>query len=138
MKIRYFLSIGIIFSIISCASWKTHLKKEGDYEVAVKNAIIDYMNTSQLNKHFNIYHIFIVSHESSLGVSINGDTSKWQIGNVQVGEKRKHFPSRFEIMDGKLFYWSDSTVAVSREMVDIMKKFDILDTIKYQKNTIPN
>ena len=138
MKIRYPLFLTFLGLVISCAPWKSNLNKEGNYEVAVNNAIIDYLNTSQLNKEFNSYHVINVTNENSIGVSINGDTNKWQIGDVNVGDNRKYFPSRFEVVDGKLFYWSDSTVAVSQELIDVMKKYDILDTIKYPKNFIPD
>lgn len=138
MKIKGSLFLLALCLIISCAPWKADLNKSGGYEVAVNNAITDYVNTSRLNRGFDSYHLLIVTNENTIGVSINGDSGKWQIGDIEVGDKRKYFPSRFEVVDGELFYWSDSTVAVSRATIDIMKKFNILDTVKYSENIIPD
>lgn len=138
MKRTYFLNFILSLSLIGCASWKDKLKTSGNYEVAVENAIIDYLNTARHNKEFNTFHIINKLNDKVIGVSINGDANKWQMGEIKVGEKRKYFPSRFKEVEGKLFYWSDSTVSVTHNMIDIMKQYKILDTIKHSNNEIPD
>lgn len=138
MKPRYFLLFILSFLFIGCSSWKGGLTAYGNYEVAINNAIIDYLNTSGLNKEFNTFHIIKSSNESIIGISINGDTNKWQLGDIKIGDNRKYFPSRFKEVDGKLFYWSDSTVAVSDHIIHIMKKYNVIDTTKYPNYIIPD
>ncbi len=110
---------------------KDDLKANGNYEVAINNSIIDYLNTYRLNNEFNIFHVIKISNENIIGVSINGGTNKWQLDDIKVGDKRKYFPSRFKEIDGKLFYWSDLTSVVRDGIIHIMKKYKILDAIKY-------
>ncbi|MFN3757507.1 MAG: hypothetical protein ACK4RM_11180 [Flavobacterium sp.] len=138
MKSFCFSIISVCFFIVCCSTWKSQLVKYGDDEIAITNAINDYLNTSRINKDFNVYHIIKWSQDDVLGISINGDNVKWQLGNVNVGDKRKYFPSRFKEFNGKLFYWSDSTQVVSNEMIEIMKNYNILDTFKYPKGVIPD
>jgi len=138
MNLKHVLFYIIINLVFSCAPWKESLKASGNYEVAVNNAIIDYLNTSKINKGFNVFHIFTVFHKDIIGVGINGDTGKWQLGDIKVGDNNKYFPTRFKLVDKKLFYWSDSTVTITHKVINVMKKYNILDTIDYPDYIIPN
>jgi len=131
MNLKHILFCFIITLSCSCAPWKEGLKASGNYEVAVNNAIIDYLNTSKINREFNVFQIFTVFKKNLVGIGINGDTGKWQLGDIKVGDNNKYFPTRFKVVKGKLFYWSDSTVIVTKKVINVMKKYNILDTIKY-------
>ena len=138
MKLKYIPFCVLCFLLVACVPWKDKLKASGNYEVAINNAILDYLNTSKLNEEFKSFHIITILNENVIAVSINGDESVWQIGDIKVGDKRKYFPSKFKEVKGKLFYWSDSTVAVNHNIMDVMKNYKVLDTTKYQNNFIPD
>lgn len=138
MKSKVFLLGVLSFSLVNCSPWKDNLTANGGYETAIDNAITDYLNTSRLNKEFNTYHVIKISNQNTIGVSINGDTNKWQMGEMKVGDKNEYFPTKFKKVDDKLFYWSDSTVTINNDIIDVMKKYDILDTEKHPNYVIPD
>lgn len=137
MKKIYIFILVIILSN-SCVSWKGNLLADGNNEVAINNAIIDFLNSSRFKDEFNAFHIIKIINENTISISILGDTNKWLLGKMEVGDKNEYFPTRFKEIDKKLFYWSDSTTALNNDMINIMLKYNVLDTIKYPNYMIPD
>ncbi|MEL6484470.1 MAG: hypothetical protein AAFP96_06450, partial [Bacteroidota bacterium] len=134
MNFKYLFLIGIVSLTQQCASWKKNLTSEGGEGGAIENAILDFSNSSRQFKEFNTFHILKVSSEKVIGLSILGDSNKWRLGAIRIGNTNKYFPSRFKEINGKLFYWSDSTTVITKDVLEVMKKYKVLDTVQYPNN----
>lgn len=137
MRTLNILVIAIIILANSCAPWKDNLKEKGSQEVAINNAIVDFLNTHNSVEEFNTFHIIKVHNESTLGISILGDTNKWRLGKLKVGDTNEYFPTKFKEIRGNLFYWNDANDVLNQDMIDIMRKYDILNTLEYPNYGIP-
>ena len=134
---NFFFTILILF-FIGCSPWKKKFISEGDYETAINNAIIDFINTNNSIEEFNTFHIIMDSNQDIIGISIIGDTNKWLLGNKKIGDTVEYFPTKYKEIEDNLFYWNDSTKVLDKNMIDILNKYEILDNKQYPNYMIPD
>lgn len=104
-KMKYFLSsIILIFILQSCLSWKKELVQNGNYEAAIKNAIIDFSHSSYATKNRTYIIGFREYKTNIIGVSILEDDNKIYIVN---GSPLGRLKDQYIEYNGKLFYWYD-------------------------------
>ncbi len=142
--------LGIIFStiIISCVSYNSQLAKgEGGIEQARKNIIIDFVNTYQTPRSylkerngasFNVFwavkkevldedvYGFAISPENNGYITLGVNDSLGKVPN-------SYFPNKFEVRKGKLFVWKDSITPLRKDILSVMDRFKVLDSISVKK-----
>ena len=145
---------GLVFVaifIISCATYKKEMYHgEGTLEQARMNAIIDFAATYKTprsllkkrdGKPFNVF--WAVEYEKAKDTmpetyifSLYPDRQ----GHISlstkdiVGKTTDWFPTRYKEMNGKLFLWKDSLVPLSREIIEVIHSYGILDSTDVKKD----
>ncbi len=149
MKVNYlFLSI-FLFLIGSCSTFKKDLIQRGDQQEAIKNAILDFSNTSGLYKkdsvfsvsyHDPLYKMALEKTDNGnerwiedklykgiVAVSISADYNKMLLtDSTKVGNKGAKLPTRYIERDGKLFYWRDDDHPLTQEALNVFKRYNLL------------
>ena len=127
--------------LTGCNSWKSTLVADGDENDAIMNAITDFMHTCNLR---NKDTVFVVNKwiddETFLVVSILGrDENKiYPRKEDTIGGYPRLLPSRYAVVDGKLFYWEDKSVKVSKEIVNVLSEFNAIDSLNVDSVIIFN
>jgi hypothetical protein len=71
-------------------------------------------------------------NDNILGISIGGDYDKLRPGpNDKIGDKTS-LPSRYTEKEGKLFYWDDSTKVLTKEVVNVLSKYNVMDSVNIE------
>lgn len=130
MKEKYFLISIIALCIIGCSPWKHTLVSQGEVNEAVNNAIIDFSRTCKLFHDDSVFHASIcANNDSVIVVSILGD----DFGRIfplitdTIGGISRNVPTRYAILDKKLFYWDDSTQRISKDLMSVLYQYDRID-----------
>jgi hypothetical protein len=65
-----------------------------------------------------------------LGISFFGTENKL-LPNAEdkIGTHNPHFPTRFSVQGGKLFYWYDSTFNINKELISALVRFNHIDSL---------
>jgi uncharacterized protein YcfL len=128
----YFYTIIIFVTVLAgCSAWKEMLVAEGNHNVAVQNAIYDFIHTEgRLTKQARVYDVIIdtISNEI-LGISISGYEDKLVIHpKNKIGTNHPYFPTRYVEIDNKLFYWYDSESNITSELIDALSRYSKIDS----------
>jgi len=149
MKIKHLKSLVLLVMLVSCGAFKKELAQTGEQKEAIKNAILDFSNTSRLYKKDTVFSVSFQDplyrmvlketndgngkwvegepHKGVVSVSIGADYSKMLLtDSVKVGNKGVKIPTRYIEKDGKLFYWWDDDYALTQETLDVLGKYDLL------------
>jgi hypothetical protein len=149
---RYILMLTSFLLLASCGSFKKELFQTGGKEEAVKNAILDFSNTSSLYKKDTVFSVSFQdplyrmvlekvddgnskwiedkAYEGIIGVNVSADNNKiFFPEDAKIGSKGK-LPSRYIEKDGKLFYWWDDNYPLKKETLTILNKYNILEPDK--------
>jgi len=139
------LLICVLF--IGCNTWKESLIKEGDKEVAIQNAILDFSHTKKLFNQDSVFYIGVDDTLSSFKlVPEDVNASGWVvdkiypeiiaisiIGGDMMPYQEQDFenenirvPSRFIIEQGKLFLWYDDDYPLSQELKSALNQFNLI------------
>ena len=133
----------------SCGAFKKDLAKTGGQKEAIRNAILDFSNTSGLYKKDTVFSVSFLGplyrmvleetndgngkwvvgepYRGIVAVSIGADYSKMLLtDSTKVGNKGVKIPTRYIEKDGKLFYWWDDDYALTQETLDVLDKYDLL------------
>ena len=142
-KITGLLFVGIF--IISCATYKKDLYHgNGTLEQARMNAIIDFAATYKTPQYFlkerkgKPFDVFwAVEYEKAKDTmpetyifSLYPDRQ----GHISlrakdiIGKTTDWFPTKYKEINGKLFLWHDSLVPLSREIIEVIHSYGILDS----------
>ena len=115
----------------SCGIWKSNLYKEGGHEQSIENAIYDFANTTMFFKKDSVFSIsFNAAQDSILTVSILGATNKlYPTPNNNLGSSIPYFPTRYKEFENKLFVWYDSNYVVTKEIFQILDRYNHIDTV---------
>ena len=158
-----FLAILILVLLMNCTSYKngyphpkvrqekvenTSFKKglvqSGGQQEAIKNAILDFSNTTSFYKKGTIFSLLIDYHggdypnKELLSVSIIESNLKMLLTKeTKVGSKGR-LPSRFIEREGKLFYWSDNDYSLTKKMLIVLEKYHLLQDDESGRITIPD
>lgn len=149
------LFVGIF--IISCATYKKDLYHgNGTLEQARMNAIIDFANSSyktprkylerRNGKKFDVFWIYEYekTQDSLRDIFIlsiipeNQGYIDLQTKDI-IGKKTDWFPTKYKEINNKLFLWHDSLVPLSREIIEVIHFYGILDStdIKMDLGLLP-
>lgn len=133
----------LIFSIIICGftlcsstPWRQSLIVHGDYNAAVHNAITDFSNTNDQIKKYKVFKIlnsgdYNIDDDLCYRIYIHGTDTPLYQKNPQnlIGTKSNYIPTRFEVQNGKLFLWNDENVTITKELLDIMREYNCIDSL---------
>lgn len=152
---KILLFIFLITIVASCSSYKKQLDRgNGSVEQARKNVIVDFVNTyrtprSYLKKRngepFNVFwavmktalnddiYTFAISPENNGYITLNINDS---LGKIPSSA----FPNRFKVLDGKLFVWKDTITPLRQDILNVMHRFKVLDSVSIKKELgiLPN
>ncbi len=138
-KIKYILFLILIF-IMSCSvKEKLEIKNTGDLNDAITNVIIDFSKTGKSSKN-NFYYVSQYKNSKNLYCFNVSNTSKIYLHlKDSIGVKTKYFPTQFKEINKRLYIWEDSTVVISKQMLDRLQKYNVLDSTFYkiQKGLLP-
>lgn len=147
MRINILL-LAILISINSCRAYKEEMIQTGGKKEAIKNAILDFSNSSRLYKTDSVFSVSFQNplHRMILEETDDGN-SRWVEGepykgivavsiiasynkmlltdSTQVGSIGK-LPSRYIEKEGKLFYWWDDNYPLEKEALAVFDKYGLL------------
>jgi|SRR5690606_10503653 len=142
-------SIIVVYLIlISCSTSNTFISEQSYSNInqARINVISDFVNIYKTPKRyikeregkpFNVFRIFnndIKGHFYSFRISPNNNnyislSIKERVGKVP----ESNFPNRYIIKENKLFLWKDETTPLSKELLNVIHEYGILDSIDVKK-----
>ncbi len=130
MKIHLAIVIAISVLFISCTTWKNTMVSTGTDSEGIKNAITDFLHSGKFNKRDTVFSVYLLNiNENILGISISEESNKIAvITENNINYNYKAFPTNYIEENGKLFYWKDSTKAISTELVNKLYKMNRIDT----------
>ncbi len=128
MKSYLYFIFVIILLLPSCATWKTGISSQGDYETAIKNAVIDFSNTTSVFKQDSTFAVDFKEFDSEIiGVSLLGTVGKFI---VVADGKTSRLPTRYLEYNGKLFYWYDEKYSLKEDVINKLDEYSLIDSVK--------
>ncbi len=121
----------------SCANFKKEMSSKGTYDVAIRNAIIDFSNTSSLFNQDKYFVLLIDTlKDEKITVSISGTVNKiYYFRNTDNNE----LPNKCLEYKNKIFYWRDNNYPQDKKVVEKLYTYKLVDTVDsfaYTKNII--
>ncbi len=121
---KYIYIIFFIFFLSSCATWKNELRTASNSENIIYNSIIDFHNTSSLAKKSNSFALIIKDYNNDI----------IRVGIYEASQKfyRTHekllttLPTRYIEYDNKIFYWWDDSLSATDEIINKLKKYNLI------------
>lgn len=142
-----FILVVVLILIHSCSSSKT-VYQTGGIKEAITNSINDFSST-QLYKRGDVfevsftedYYLFSLKEDDNgtyawlpdknypeiYGISILNNNTKFAYNESDIGKVSKNVPSVVLKKRGKLFYWWDDNVPLTKRVVDILSEFNLLN-----------
>lgn len=125
---KYFLIPTLALLSYSCAGWKKDLVEKGNDEIAFKNAIIDFCNTSSLAKRDKVFTISFKEYNSkAIGIGIIGDTNKIYI---YQNSPQSRIPNQYIEYNSKLFCWYDDKKENNPNIIKKLSEYKVIDSVK--------
>jgi hypothetical protein len=122
------LLVILLLSLQGCAPWKTGLINHGNYDIAIKNAVLDFSNTTTLVRQDSAFSVDFKDFDSGIiGVSILGTIGKFI---VIADDKSSRLPTRYLEYNGKLFYWYDEKYTLEKDVVNKLDKYNLIDSVE--------
>lgn len=125
---KYFvICVGLtVFS--SCNSWKSTIKSDGGYEIAITNAIIDFSHKNSLAKNDSAFAVDIKEiNDEIICVGLLGSVGKFII--TKDG-KTSRLPNRYLEYEKKLFYWNDKNFESNEEIIYKLNDYNLIDSVE--------
>ena len=144
MLFKQILGVLIIcFVLCNCVGYRSQLHKgEGDREQAIRNVIIDFANTYQTPRSYlkerdgKPFNVFVIRKwDTPMDDLFVISVLPWQAEiTLQIQDSlgkvpRDFFPNRYLEKNEKLFLWNDGTNPLNKELLAVMDRFEILDSI---------
>ncbi|RFM33049.1 hypothetical protein [Chitinophaga silvisoli] len=115
-----------LFLLQSCTATKPGIARTGNYETAIKNAVIDFHTTSMAT-HENTFTISFRELDGDIiGVIIRGTVNKVHI--YSDGMKTR-IPDKYIEYKGKLFYWFDDNSS-DPDIVPKLNEYHLIDSVE--------
>lgn len=125
---KYSLLIFFSLMISSCSTWKKELSQNGNNEIAIKNAIIDFYNTSYLVKKDKVFNLYSKEYNSGIvGVSIIGNINKIYVVN---GSPEGRIKDQYIEYKGRLFCWYDDEKGRDPNIIKKLSEYKVIDSVK--------
>lgn len=148
-NIKRIITVTLIsLNLISCSTSNTILSEQTNTSIdqARIKVISDFVHIYKTpnsyikereGKPFNVFRVFdndIQDHFYSFGISPNNNNHislsiKDRLGKVPEG----NFPNRYIIKEKKLFLWKDNITPLSKEVLDVIHQYGILDSIDVKR-----
>ncbi len=114
-----------------CSPWKNMMVRDGDLNDAIRNAIYDYSNSAKKDKMDSVYFVYTEDVTADiLGVNIYGTYNKvLLITEDSISYSYRAFPTDYLIIEKDLYFWYDSTQAVTIETISVLYEYDLIDTM---------
>lgn len=119
----------LVLFIPSCKSFKANLLEKGNKEDLIKNAILDFSETEKMYRKYQVFRIETqLDDDKFSAISINRNNIKiLMTSEVKIGVKGK-VPSKFFELGDKLFIWYDDEYPLSKDALEVFKKYDLLQS----------
>lgn len=137
------LIIILSLFISSCKEYKVELQtgKKG-VNLARTNIILDFANhryktpkyylKKRNGKPFDVFHVYThVGNKKSYIFTISPENDGYiTLGiNDTLGKvPASYFPNKFIVINGKLFLWKDNKTPLSKEILQVLNKYKVLDS----------
>ena len=126
--LRLKLSFFLFYLFVSCASWRSGISLNGNYETGIMNAIIDFSNTTALVKYDSTFLVEFKNIDSKLlGVSLCGTVGKLVVTD---DGKSSRIPTRYLEYHGKLFYWYDEKYSLDNNIINKLSEYNLIDSVE--------
>jgi hypothetical protein len=144
--------IIIIFILLfsGCSGYRSTLYQgQKGLEYARMNVIKDFVNTYKTPKEYikryaHPFNVFFIKVRKHLNNSIYVITVRPQLPglshySLQITDSlgkiptRGNFPNRYVVEKGKLFLWKDSISPLKQELLNIMDKYQVLDSVDVKR-----
>ena len=126
----------IVLIFLSCTAKKSISSSKKNITDAIQSAIVDFLhsnkNIAEKDSVFSVYIEDISTDVLGIGISAERDKVSLFTKN-EIDYDYRFFPARFYEYQEKLFYWKDSTVNVSNEIIKKLYEMNRVDTTIYQK-----
>jgi len=127
MKNKFLYLIILVFAVQNCSAWKKNLIQHGSYDIAIKNAVIDFCNTSSLANKDKTFYVNYKGYDSIIsGVSIFGDVNKIYL---LYGIPQSRVPNQYFEFNKKLFYWYDDKKGKDATVIKKLEEYKVIDSI---------
>ena len=159
MKLNYSIFMILSFVVsISCNSYKKQFSENGSENQAIKNAVLDFINTNKLAKKYSVFDVKVYNplYKQKL-ITISENSKKWEnecpyddlivvniLGsdfknrylNNEIKNDNKEIPTMHLEMDNKLFIWNDKNVDLNEKTIHVLKKYGIITNDKLDSMNI--
>jgi len=138
-KIDIFYLCIICSLLPSCSTWKKTFKSVGNTENAIENSIIDFSHTSKLWKKNMVFSIKVTDLDEKIIVAIVAadDYDIYPRKENKIGTFDSIFPTKYVVKNNKLFYWNDSTQAITQDIISVLEKYNKIDWHWEQESAFP-
>ncbi len=109
-------------SSLSCTVWKKNLRATGNYETAINNAILDFINTSPLYNRYDAFSIFCIPDTAAISVSIRGRKPDEPICVLNTP---CYYNRYYEHDNKKLFVWEDEKCPNSQAFIRKLDEYNM-------------
>lgn len=128
--------IGCLTTLIllasSCYSYKKLMKDgEGAEDDAIENVIVDYYhNNKQEIKNYDVFVLELKRDNNFLyNILVDYQQNKEILKSEdKIGTYSNSFPTMYKIYNSKLFIWNDSKTPINQETLNILYKYNKLDS----------
>ncbi len=126
----YYIIISI-FLLGSCSSLKDVMVAEGNWNDAIKNAIYDFSHSGVKNKEDSVFYVYAKNiNPEVLGINIIGTYDKVLVSTEDgITFSYDGFPTGYFEYESKLFYWHDSTRTITKDLISVFTKYNLIDTM---------
>lgn len=131
MKIIYLLLANTIYFLVSCTPWKSKLSSTGKRDEAIQNAVLDFTHTDKLREKYSTFSVRTDAlSEAVIGVGIAGNLNKWYVISTGQGEySYRAIPENYYLDKDRLYVWYDSTKAPNQQLISLLSKRGLIDTV---------
>lgn len=122
-----FINVAISDFVSKCSLFK----KDSVFKISVENTLVELSFQSEQSR-----WILDTVYQNILVVNVFGLINKvWYFSDAVIGSKGK-LPSRYVIIEGKLFFWDDDNYPLTEEALSVFKRYNIL-TEMLEEGMIP-
>lgn len=117
-------------SFCSCATWKASLISQGDSDIAIKNAILDLINTKdKILKEDSVFTVNVSNiTEDILGINFYGSDNKFLVIEGKETDM-SIFPTNYYESHDKLFIWKDPKVEFNDDILQKLNEYNMIDSL---------
>lgn len=121
-----YLIIAVTGITLGCKPQKIqNTQQKGEGNEAIISAIHDFSMSSSLFRQGSVFFVWLEDHSDIYSVSIGSPAVK-VLYDKSLGTSGFRLPSHVLVVDDRLFYWWEDGVEPSSNVIDMLKKYEIL------------